>query len=322
MMRKTDVVALGELLIDFTENGVSGQGNPLFEANPGGAPCNVLAILTKLGDKTAFVGKVGDDFFGKQLKDTLEEVGIDAASLCMDKEIHTTLALVHTFADGDRDFSFYRNPGADMMLTEDEVPEELIRDAKIFHFGTLSMTDEGVRAATKKAIRIAEDAGAVISFDPNLRPPLWKSLDDAKEQVLYGMAHCQILKISDNEIQWLTGEEDFTAGVNWIRSRFQIPLILVSMGRDGSRAYYGDQMVEAAPFLQENTIETTGAGDTFGGCVLHYIIHHGLEGLTDENLKEMLTFANAAASIITTRKGALRVMPTKEEITELISSRG
>lgn len=322
MMRKTDVVALGELLIDFTENGVSGQGNPLFEANPGGAPCNVLAILTKLGDKTAFVGKVGDDFFGKQLKDTLEEVGIDAASLCMDKEIHTTLALVHTFADGDRDFSFYRNPGADMMLTEDEVPEELIRDAKIFHFGTLSMTDEGVRAATKKAIRIAEDAGAVISFDPNLRPPLWKSLDDAKEQVLYGMAHCQILKISDNEIQWLTGEEDFTAGVNWIRSRFQIPMILVSMGRDGSRAYYGDQMVEAAPFLQENTIETTGAGDTFGGCVLHYIIHHGLEGLTDENLKEMLTFANAAASIITTRKGALRVMPTKEEITELISSRG
>lgn len=130
------------------------------------------------------------------------------------------------------------------------------------------MTHEGVRAATKKAIQIAEEAGDIISFDPNLRPPLWNSLDDAKEQVLYGMAHCQILKISDNEIQWLTGEEDFTAGVNWIRSRFQIPLILVSMGRDGSRAYYGDQMVEVKPFLQENTIETTEAGDTFGGCVL------------------------------------------------------
>lgn len=320
-MKKIDVTALGELLIDFTENGVSAQGNPLFEANPGGAPCNVLAILTKLGHKTAFIGKVGDDFFGRQLKETLEEVGIDAAGLRMDEEVHTTLALVHTFADGDRDFSFYRNPGADMMLTEDEVEEELIRDAKIFHFGTLSMTHEAVRKATKKAIQIAEEAGAIISFDPNLRPPLWKSLDDAKEQVLYGLGHCQILKISDNEIQWLTGEEDFTAGVDWIRNRYQIPLILVSMGRDGSRAYYGQQMVEAAPFLQENTIETTGAGDTFGGCVLHYVTEHGLEGLTDENLKEMLTFANAAASIVTTRKGALRVMPAKEEIESLITGR-
>ncbi|MDD3279451.1 MAG: carbohydrate kinase [Lachnospiraceae bacterium] len=320
-MKKIDVTALGELLIDFTENGVSAQGNPLFEANPGGAPCNVLAILTKLGHKTAFIGKVGDDFFGRQLKETLEEVGIDAAGLRMDEEVHTTLALVHTFADGDRDFSFYRNPGADMMLTEDEVEEELIRDAKIFHFGTLSMTHEAVRKATKKAIQIAEEAGAIISFDPNLRPPLWNSLDDAKEQVLYGLGHCQILKISDNEIQWLTGEEDFTAGVDWIRNRYQIPLILVSMGRDGSRAYYGQQMVEAAPFLQENTIETTGAGDTFGGCVLHYVTEHGLEGLTDENLKEMLTFANAAASIVTTRKGALRVMPAKEEIESLITGR-
>ena len=317
-MKNVDVVALGELLIDFTQNGKSEQGNPLFEANPGGAPCNVLAILSKLGNKTAFIGKVGNDFFGKELKKTLDEVGIDSARLYMDDEVHTTLAMVHTYPDGDRDFSFYRNPGADMMLTEEEIPEELINDTKIFHFGTLSMTHEGVRAATKKALDMAKNAGAIISFDPNLRPPLWDSLDTAKEQVLYGLNYCDILKISDNEIQWLTGEEDYTAGVNWILERYQIPLILVSMGKEGSRAYYDGKMVEVKPFLQKNTIETTGAGDTFGGCVLHYICEHGLEGLTEENLKEMLTFANAAAALITTKKGALRVMPSREEIEAII----
>lgn len=317
-MKKYDVTALGELLIDFTENGVSGQGNPLFEANPGGAPCNVLAMLTKLGHKTAFIGKVGDDFFGKQLKEAIEEVGIDSTGLCMDKEIHTTLAMVHTYPDGDRDFSFYRNPGADMMLKESEVKEELIKESKLFHFGTLSMTHEDVRKATKKAIQIAEDAGNIISFDPNLREPLWNSLNEAKEQILYGLSHCHILKISDNEIQWLTGQEDYTDGVKWILERYQIPLILVSMGKEGSRAYYGGKMVEVKPFIQKNTIETTGAGDTFCGCVLHYICEHGLENLTEENLFEMLQFANAAASIITTRKGALRVMPEENEIAGLL----
>lgn len=317
-MKKYDVTALGELLIDFTENGESGQGNPLFEANPGGAPCNVLAMLTKLGHKTAFIGKVGDDFFGKQLKEAIEEVGIDSTGLCMDKEIHTTLAMVHTYPDGDRDFSFYRNPGADMMLKESEVKEELIKESKLFHFGTLSMTHEEVRKATKKAIQIAEEAGNIISFDPNLREPLWNSLDEAKEQILYGLSHCHILKISDNEIQWLTGQEDYTDGVKWILERYQIPLILVSMGKEGSRAYYGGKMVEVKPFIQKNTIETTGAGDTFCGCVLHYICEHGLENLTEENLFEMLQFANAAASIITTRKGALRVMPEEKEIAGLL----
>lgn len=317
-MKKYDVTALGELLIDYTENGVSGQGNPLFEANPGGAPCNVLAMLTKLGHKTAFIGKVGDDFFGKQLKEAIEEVGIDSTGLCMDKEIHTTLAMVHTYPDGDRDFSFYRNPGADMMLKESEVKEELIKESKLFHFGTLSMTHEDVRKATKKAIQIAEDAGNIISFDPNLREPLWNSLDEANEQILYGLSHCHILKISDNEIQWLTGQEDYTDGVKWILERYQIPLILVSMGKEGSRAYYGGKMVEVKPFIQKNTIETTGAGDTFCGCVLHYICEHGLDNLTEENLFEMLQFANAAASIITTRKGALRVMPEEKEIAGLL----
>lgn len=320
-MKKYDVVALGELLIDFTQNGTSEQGNPLFEANPGGAPCNVLAMLSKLGHKTAFIGKVGKDFFGEQLKSAIEEVGIDASYLLMDEEIHTTLAMVHTYPDGDRDFSFYRNPGADMMLNESEIPEELIKQAKIFHFGTLSMTHEGVRNATKKALDIAKEANAMISFDPNLRPPLWKTLEEAKEQVLYGLGYCDILKISDNEIQWLTGKEDYSDGVKWIKERYDIPFILVSMGKEGSRAYYGDKMIEVLPFLQENTIETTGAGDTFCGCVLHYVCDYGLEGLTEEMLTEILTFANAAASLITTKKGALRVMPTLEEIQNLLECR-
>lgn len=318
-MKKYDVTALGELLIDFTEHGKSGQGNPLFEANPGGAPCNVLAMLSKLGHRTAFIGKVGKDFFGEQLKAAILEVGIDASYLQMDERVHTTLALVHTYPDGDRDFSFYRDPGADMMLTEQEIPEKVIADSRIFHFGTLSMTHEGVRNATKKALKLAKQSGALISFDPNLRPPLWRSLDEAREQVLYGLGFCDILKISDNEIQWLTGEKDFDEGVCWIRERYSaIQLILVSMGKDGSRAYYGDAVVEAAPFLQENTVETTGAGDTFCGCVLHYICEHGLANLNRSDLKQMLAFANAAASLITTRKGALRVMPEREEVEKVI----
>lgn len=317
-MKKYDVVALGELLIDFTQNGNSQQGNPVFEANPGGAPCNVLAMLAKLGRKTAFIGKVGNDFFGIQLKNAIEEVGIDASFLLMDDEIHTTLAMVHTYPDGDRDFSFYRNPGADMMLREDEIQEELIQQAEIFHFGTLSMTHESVRNATKKALDIAKKANAMISFDPNLRPPLWNDLEEAREQVLYGLSYCDILKISDNEIQWLTGKEDYGEGVEWIKSRYNIPLILVSMGKEGSRAYYGGKMVEATPFLQKNTIETTGAGDTFCGCVLHYVREHGLENLSEKMLREMLLLANAAAALITTKKGALRVMPTLEEIQDLL----
>ncbi len=320
-MKTYDVIALGELLIDFTQNGLSDQGNGLFEANPGGAPCNVLSMLTNLGKKTSFIGKVGNDQFGLTLKKSLEEVGIGTSNLMLDEEVHTTLALVHTFEDGDRDFSFYRNPGADMMLRADELQEELLRDTRLFHFGTLSMTHEGVREATKKAIAIAKEAGALVSFDPNLREPLWKSLDEAKEQVLWGLGQCDILKISDNEIQWLTGEEDFTEGVKKIRESYEIPLILVSMGREGSRAYYKEGFAEVSPFLQKNTIETTGAGDTFCACVINYILENGLEDLSSDQLKEMLTFANAAASIITTRKGALRVMPKKEEIEALIAER-
>ena len=320
-MKKFDVVTLGELLIDFTDNGMSAQGNTMFEANPGGAPCNVLAMLNKLGHPTAFIGKVGKDIFGLKLKSVLEEVGIDTSNLIVDEDARTTLAFVQTFEDGDRDFSFYRNPGADMLLTADEVDGELVKSARLFHFGTLSMTHEGVREATKKAIRIAKENGAIVSFDPNLRPPLWKSLDDAKEQAAYGFAQCDVLKISDNEIQWFTGEEDYDKGIEKLRQEYDIPLILLSMGRDGSRAYYKDLRVEMPSFIQKETIETTGAGDTFVGCCLHYVLEYGLDGLNEERLKEMLTFANAAASIITTRKGALRVMPEPDEVKRFIESR-
>lgn len=268
-----------------------------------------------------FIGKVGKDIFGLKLKSTLEEVGINTSNLIVDENARTTLAFVQTFEDGDRDFSFFRNPGADMLLTAQEVDEELIKDSRIFHFGTLSMTHDGVREATKRAIAVAKESGAVISFDPNLRPPLWNSLEDAKVQVAYGLGQCDVLKISDNEIQWFTGEEDFDAGIAKLRKEYDIPLILLSMGRDGSRAYYKDLKVEAAPFLQESTIETTGAGDTFGGSCLHYILKYGLDDLDESRLKEMLTFANAAASIVTTRKGALRVMPEIEEVESFIQSR-
>lgn len=318
MDKRYDVTALGELLIDFTQNGMSSQENPLFEANPGGAPCNVLAMLGRFGHKTAFIGKVGNDMFGRYLKGIIEEVGIASQGLKCDDYARTTLAFVQTLADGDRDFAFYRNPGADMMLTKEEVDAELIKESRIFHFGTLSMTNEPVREATKYALDIAKENKVLISFDPNLRESLWKSLDEAREQVSYGLSYCDVLKISDNEIQWYTGEEDFTKGVRKLQQKYDIPLILLSMGRDGSRAYLGGQMMETAPFLQENTIETTGAGDTFFGSCLHFVLQYGLDGMNEERVKEMLTFANAAASLITTRKGALRVMPTVDEVKKLM----
>lgn len=317
-MKKFDVIALGELLIDMTDNGVSGQGNTLFEANPGGAPCNVLAMLTKLGYRTGFIGKVGEDLFGRKLKSVLEEVGIDTSNLCVDSDCRTTLAFVETKEDGDRDFSFYRNPGADMQLRKDDIHVELLEQTRLFHFGTLSMTHEEVREATKFAVEYAKKQGALISFDPNIREPLWSSMDLAREQVEYGLSMCDILKISDNEIVWLTGEENYSDGVAKLKEKYDIPLILVSMGKEGSRAYYKGIMVEKPAFVQPNTIETTGAGDTFMGCVLHKVLQAGLDNLTEEQLGEMLVFANAAASLITTRKGALRVMPEESEVREII----
>lgn len=316
-IKKYDVVALGELLIDFAVAGESEQGNQYFEACPGGAPCNVLAMLNKLGKKTAFIGKVGNDQFGKLLKRTIDEIGIESRGLLFDDEVNTTLAFVHTFPDGDRDFSFYRNPGADMMLKEDEVDYELIRQAKVFHLGTLSMTDEPVRSATRKALDVAKEAGCLISFDPNLRPPLWKSLDTAKEMMEYGFGYCDILKISDNEIQFVSGKEDYDEGIQYLIDKYNIPLIFLTLGKDGSRAYYKGKRVEQSGFSVD-VIETTGAGDTFCANAVNGVLDHGIDALTEEDLKAILRFANAAAAIVTTKKGAIRAMPNPEEVTALI----
>lgn len=320
-MKDIDVLALGELLIDFTSNGLSEQGNGLFEANPGGAPCNVLAILNKLGKKTAFVGKVGNDGFGRMLKKTLEDLAINTEGLLLDDVYHTTLALVHTDENGDRDFSFYRDPGADVMLTADEVDPELLKRAKIFHYGTLSMTHDGVRAATQKAIEIAKADGQLLSFDPNYREPLWKTADMAKEQISYGLSQCDILKISEEELELMTGTADIDEGVKILWEKHpNIKLFNVTAGGAGSYSFYKDMKAFQPGFKLGGTIETTGAGDTFGGAVLDYVLEHDIDALTEDNLNEMLRFANAAAYLVTTRKGALRSMPEKEQIDEILAN--
>ena len=318
-MKNIDVTALGELLIDFTENGLSRQNNPLFEANPGGAPCNVLAMLRKLGRSCVFAGKVGDDMFGRQLRAVVEEAGICGDYLVTDQDARTTLAFVKKLPNGDRDFSFFRNPGADMMLTEAEVPGEVIGGSRIFHFGTLSMTHEGVRRATRHAVSCARMGGALVSFDPNLRPPLWESLEEARKQIAYGLSQCDILKIADNELEFMTGETDFDKGAAALRRQYpNIRLFNVTAGPEGSCSYYEDKRVFVPACKLGGTIETTGAGDTFCACVLNFVLEHGLDGLAEEDLTAMLRFANTAAYLVTTRKGAIRSMPEREQVEALL----
>lgn len=317
-----DVVALGELLIDFTQNGISTQGNALFEACPGGAPCNVLAMLRKLHKSCAFVGKVGNDMFGALLKGVVEEVGINTDALVMDDTVPTTLAFVKTFANGDRDFSFYRKPGADMMLTEKELPLDLIANARIFHFGTLSMTHEGVRKATQKAVKTAKEGGTLISFDPNLRPPLWESLEDAREAIAWGLSQCDILKIADNELLFMTGGEDFYKGAAILHEKYpNIQVLNVTAGAEGSYSFYGEaEPVFVPSFKLGGTIETTGAGDTFCASVLNFILENGIACLTVQDREAMLRFANGAAYLVTTRKGAIRAMPEREEVEKILAT--
>ena len=314
-----DVIALGELLVDFTENGLSGQGNPLFEANPGGAPCNVLAMLKKLGRSCLFVGKVGRDMFGDMLEAVVREAGICTGGLVRDDAARTTLAFVKKLPDGDRDFSFYRNPGADMALTEEEVPEALLARCRVFHFGSLSMTHEGVRRATRRAVSLAKAGGALISFDPNLRPPLWADLEEARAQIAWGLGQCGVLKIADNELAFMTGETDFDRGAAILRARFpNSRLCCVTAGPEGSYAYYEDKRVYVPACRLGGTVETTGAGDTFCACALHFVLDRGLEGLSEGDLEKMLRFANAAAYLVTTRKGAIRSMPEREQVEALL----
>ena len=317
--RRFDVVALGELLIDFTENGKSAQGNTLFEANPGGAPCNVLAMLGKLGRECAFVGKVGGDMFGALLRQVAEEAGICMDALAVDSQARTTLAFVKTLPGGDRDFSFYRNPGADMLLAPEEVDEDLIAGTRVFHFGSLSLTHEPVRSATQKAVALAKAHGAIVSFDPNLRPPLWGSMEEAKEQIAWGLAQCDVLKIADNELLFMTGEADFDKGAAILRNQYpNIRLLCATAGAEGSYAYFAQERAFQPAFRLGGTIETTGAGDTFCACMLNFVLDRGLDGLDKHDLDQMLRFANAAAYLVTTKKGAIRSMPERAQVEALL----
>ena len=335
MKKEFDVVALGELLIDFTEAGLSEQGNPLWEANPGGAPCNVLAMLRKLDRRAAFIGKVGRDVYGAQLRRVVSDAGVDLRGLLEDPAVHTTLAVVHRLPGGDRDFSFYRNPGADMMLREDELDPALLQGCRIFHFGTLSMTHPGVRAATKAAVAAAKAAGALISFDPNLRPPLWASMEEARKQIEWGLGQCDVLKISDNEVEFLLPEAvgaaigrqpeapapDYVAGAKALLEKYpNIKLLNVTCGPDGAYSFCGGQRVFVPSFKLGGTIETTGAGDTFCACVLHDVLAHGVEARGEESLRNMLRFANAAAYLVTTKRGAIRSMPEPAAVEAILAA--
>ncbi|MDR1271564.1 MAG: carbohydrate kinase [Clostridiales Family XIII bacterium] len=317
---KYDVVALGELLIDFTGSGLSDRGNLLFEANPGGAPGNVLAMLSKLGRNTAFIGKVGNDFFGRGIIDTLGQLGIDTGAISRDSHTNTTLAFVNNKADGDREFTFFRNPGADTQLDSLDVPYELLQNTSIFHFGSLSLTHEPSRGATRIAVTAAEEYGALISFDPNLRPLLWEAPVYAQRQMEWGCGVCDILKISDEEAEFLTDCKDTRLAAERLRLFYpNIRIIFITKGKSGSEGYWGDVYAEQPAFINEDTIDTTGAGDTFLGCCLSMILDLDIGKPDAEALNSMLIYANAAASLITTKQGALCSMPEKEGIEKLIS---
>lgn len=322
-MKTTDVTALGEMLIDFTENGADKAGNPVFTANPGGAPGNVLAMLKKLGRECSFIGKVGKDAFGDLLEKTLVEAGIGTKGLARDEKTCTTLAFVHTHEGGERSFSFYRDPGADMMLTEDEVDEELILNSKIFHFGSLSLVEGPCRKATRKAVSIARGAGIPVSFDPNLRESLWKSEEEALGQICWGLENCDILKISDNELRFVTEEDDLEKGADMLLTRYPgIVLMTLTAGEQGSVAYYEGRRIAVPAVHVDEPVEKTGAGDTFCGCVLDGVLEHGLNGLSDEDITKILSFANAAAALVICRKGAFRSMPERYEIEKSSATAG
>ena len=310
-----DVTAAGELLIDFTPAGFSPQDHALYEQNPGGAPANVLACLSKLGHTTAFIGKVGNDQFGKFLKQTLDQAGIATRGLIMTDACHTTLAFVHLNSKGDRSFSFYRNPGADLLLEANEIDHSLIDDCRIFHFGSVSLSGEPARSATLAAARGARESGRMISFDPNLRLMLWSSDALARSVVLDAIPGTDVLKISDDELLFLTGDTDPASGANHLLHRFGLQLVLITQGAKGAFAC-NEKAQAMQPAYDVKTIDTTGAGDAFAGAFLDQILLSGKSpaALDADDLKHMLAFANAAGSLATTRKGAIPSMPSRQEI--------
>ncbi len=315
MNKKIDITALGELLVDMVEGPISEQGNMTFEACPGGAPCNLLAMAGRAGLRTAFIGKVGEDFLGQMLADTVRDAGINTEGLVYDPDVKTTLAFVHRKADGDRAFSFYRNPGADMQLGPSEVKADLIRDSRIFHFGTLSMTSETVRNATMLAVEIAKDEDVLISFDPNLRPPLWDSMEDARKQMLWGMNNCDILKLSDDEAAFITGTEDMQKAMEKVAELTTARVIFLTLGKNGSMGWqreWSNGQAEYCKAVQVNrVVDATGAGDAFFGMALAHILNKYEDlNINREEMRDILAEANRAAARITLVKGALKAMST------------
>lgn len=313
-----DVVALGELLIDFTPAGSSENGNVLFECNPGGAPANVLACLAKLNKQTSFIGKVGDDQFGYFLREVLIDNGISTEGLVMDTQVNTTLAFVHLQEDGERSFSFYRKPGADTNLKPEEVKDAML-NTRIFHFGSLSLTDEPARSATIAALRYAKAKNVLVSYDPNLRPPLWSDLDEAKAQILRVMDQVDIVKISGEELAFLTGCEDIQLGSEKLCQEYGLRMLLVTLGKAGCYYQLGDLSGRVSGFEVE-TIDTTGAGDAFLGGMLFQILERDkdLTKWTAEDISTSVQFANAIGALVTTKKGAIPAMPNRSEIDQLL----
>ena len=312
-----DVVAIGELLVDFCTPG--DQPN-CFEANPGGAPANALAMLNRLGCSTALIAKVGDDAFGKQLIEAVAESGTDTGAIRTDRHYHTTLAFVHRTSSGDRTFSFYRNPGADRMLKIRDIPCRLPTDCRIFHFGAVSLTDPLIRRTTLYAVRRARRAGVPVSFDPNYRPALWRDKATARRVIRRACSLCDVLKISDDELTFLTGCTDSVKGMEELRRFCRARLIFVTEGRTGSRAFWEEGTVFEPAVYVENVVDATGAGDTFCGCILAWVLRHGLEKLQKNDLIDLLRFANAAASLVVRRRGALLAMPTQQEIDAVLQA--
>ena len=309
-----DVVALGELLIDFAAKTTDASGYPSMAANPGGAPGNFLAALNAYGKKTAFLGKVGNDTFGHLLLGTLKGAGIETRGIVVDDSVFTTLAFVTFDENGDRSFSFARKPGADTQLTWEEIDKSLIDDARVFHFGTLSLTDEPVRLATQKAVAYAKEKGKLITCDPNLRKPLWPSEDAAREQMLWSLAQADVVKISDNEVEFLwncTPEE----GADKLLKEFGVSLAMVTLGPDGCLL-----KTEKASFRavcpKVHPIDTTGAGDIFGGSALSRLLEleKPIDALTEEDLAYIGRFAAAAASLSTEHSGGIPSIPEKDAV--------
>ncbi|HHU90715.1 MAG TPA: carbohydrate kinase [Clostridiaceae bacterium] len=316
-----DVVAIGELLIDFAPGGVTPEGTALFERNPGGAPGNVLAILSKMGKKTALISKVGNDQFGSFLLSTMKDIGVDTQGIVITDQANTTLAFVHLDSSGDRSFSFYRKPGADMLLCEDEIDRELIKNCRIFHFGTVSMTKGPSRDATLYAIKTAKKYKKLISFDPNLRPPLWDNLKEAKTLMETGLAYTDILKVSGEELEFITGEKSLGKGSGYIQDKYGTKLILVTLGPEGCFYRYGNTTGKLATY-DVNTIDTTGAGDAFLGAMLYKILNSekSIELLDKDELESMIKFSNAAGSLATMKKGAIPAMPSVSDVENCIAT--